>query len=84
MDFLERYFTDLSIVKQTTIQTKMADDKVFFRKGRPQDLYQVADTMPDFYFVKGHTLQTVDINKGVITVQAEDPTMGDVSITVNP
>ena len=46
MDFLERYFTDLSIVKQTTIQTKMADDKVYFRKGKPFDLYQVCDTMP--------------------------------------
>lgn len=46
MDFLERYFTDLSIVKQTTIQTKMADDKVYFRKGKPSDLYQVCDTMP--------------------------------------
>ena len=46
MDFLERYFTDLSNVKQTTIQTKMADDKVYFRKGKPSDLYQVCDTMP--------------------------------------
>ena len=46
MDFLERYFTDLSKVKQTTIQTKMADDKVYFRKGKPSDLYQVCDTMP--------------------------------------
>lgn len=46
MDFLERYFTDLSKVKQTTIETKMADDKVYFRKGKPSDLYQVCDTMP--------------------------------------
>jgi hypothetical protein len=36
MDFLERYFHELSTVKQTTIQTKMADDKVFFRKVNPQ------------------------------------------------
>lgn len=46
MDFLERYFTDLSKVKQTTVQTKMADDKVYFRKGKPSDLYRVCDTMP--------------------------------------
>lgn len=46
MDFLERYFHGLSTVKQTTIQTKMADDKVYFRKGKPSDLKQVCDTMP--------------------------------------
>jgi hypothetical protein len=46
MDFLERYFNDLPAVKQTTIQTKMADDKVFFRKGNLSDLKQVCDTMP--------------------------------------
>ena len=34
MDFLERYFNDLPAVKQTTIQTKMADDKVFFSQGK--------------------------------------------------
>lgn len=46
MDFLERYFTDLSKVKETTIQTKMADDKVYFRKGKLSDLSQVSDAMP--------------------------------------
>lgn len=46
MEFLERYFSELTNTKQTTIQTKMADDKVFFRKGKPSDLYQVSDTMP--------------------------------------
>lgn len=46
MNFLERYFTDLSKVKQTTIETIIADDKVYFRKGKPSDLYQVCDTMP--------------------------------------
>ena len=46
MDFLERYFTDLPNVRQTSIQNKMADDKVYFRKGKPSDLYQVCDTMP--------------------------------------
>ena len=44
----------------------------------------VADTMPNFYFVKGHTLQTVDINKGVITVQAEDGTTGTYKVTLQP
>ncbi len=46
MDFLEHYFTELTHQKQTTIETKMADDKVYFRKGKPSDLYQVCDTMP--------------------------------------
>ena len=47
MDFLERYFgKELSSQRQTTREHKMADDKVFFRKGKPSDLYQVADTMP--------------------------------------
>ena len=46
MDFLERYFNDLPSTKQTTVLTKMADDKVYFRKGRPSDLNQVCDTMP--------------------------------------
>ena len=46
MDFLERYFSQLSSLKETTVQTKMADDKVYFRKGRPSNLSQVCDTMP--------------------------------------
>ena len=46
MDFLEHYFTELTHQKQTTIETKMADDKVYFRKGSLSDLHQIADTMP--------------------------------------
>lgn len=46
MSFLKRYFNDLPKTKQTTIETKMADDKVYFRKGKPSDLLQVCDTMP--------------------------------------
>ena len=46
MDFLERYFNDLPSTKQTTVLTKMADDKVYFRKGKLSDLNQVCDTMP--------------------------------------
>jgi hypothetical protein len=46
MDFLERYFHDLPNTKQTSIETKMADDKVYFRKGKLTDLSQVNDTMP--------------------------------------
>ena len=46
MDFLERYFHELSTVKQTTIQTKMADDKVYFRKGNLSDLPKISFTMP--------------------------------------
>ena len=44
MDFLERYFNELSSYKQTTIENKMADDKVYLRKGTLSDLSQVCDT----------------------------------------
>ena len=47
MDFLERYFgKELPAMKQTTLEHKMADDKVYFRKGSMSDLRQIADTMP--------------------------------------
>ena len=46
MDFLERYFSELPNTKQTTVLRKMTDDKVYFRKGKPSDLYQICDTMP--------------------------------------
>lgn len=46
MDFLERYFDRLPQVRHTTVATKMADDKVYFRNGRVSDLSQIADTMP--------------------------------------
>ena len=46
MDFLERYFgKDLPAMRQTTLEHKMADDKVYFRKGKMSDLRQIADTM---------------------------------------
>lgn len=45
IDFLERYFQELPSVKETTMQVKMADDKVFFRRGKLSDLYHVNDTM---------------------------------------
>ena len=47
MDFLERYFgNELPALKQTTLEHKMADDKIFFRKGKLQDMYHLTDTMP--------------------------------------
>lgn len=46
MDFIECYFNNLSRLKETSVQTKMADDKVYFRKGKTSDLYQVCDTIP--------------------------------------
>lgn len=46
MDFLERYFVDLLTQKETTIERKMMDDKVYFRKGGIKDLRQVNDTVP--------------------------------------
>lgn len=67
MDFLERYFgKELPAVKQTTVEHKMADDKVYFRKGKLQDLYQITDTMPfsislldKYYEVKWEPVVTV-------------------------
>lgn len=46
MDFLERYFKELPSQKQTSIETKMADDKVYFRNGKLADLSQINDAMP--------------------------------------
>lgn len=46
MDFLERYLNELPSTKQTTIEQKMADDKVYFRKGKVEDLRQITDAMP--------------------------------------
>ena len=46
MDFLERYFHELPNTKKTSVETKMADDKVYFRKGKISDLSQICDTMP--------------------------------------
>ncbi|MBO4850603.1 MAG: hypothetical protein J5529_06825 [Prevotella sp.] len=46
MDFMEHYFPTVMKKGAASMQMKMADDKVFFRKGRPQDLYLVNDTMP--------------------------------------
>lgn len=54
MDFLERYFKDLFTQEQTTMQTKMADDKVYFRQGKPSDLYLVRDTMPFYVNLYDH------------------------------
>lgn len=54
MDFLERYFNELPHTKHTTISTKMADDKVYFRNGGLSDLQQIADTMPFSINLESH------------------------------
>lgn len=67
MDFLERYFgKELPALKQTTLEHKMADDKVYFRKGKLQDMYHLTDTMPfsislldKYYEVKWEPVVTV-------------------------
>ena len=46
MDFMERYFYDLSKFKQTARASVMAEDKVYFRKGDYSDLTQISETMP--------------------------------------
>lgn len=46
MDFMERYFSALLMKNQSDMMTQMADDKVYFRKGKPADLRQVSEDMP--------------------------------------
>lgn len=44
LDFLERYYLELAVEKEANRNTKMTDDKVFFRKGKPADLLNITDT----------------------------------------
>ena len=46
MDFLERYTAQHQGLDAITLKTRLADDKVFFRKGSIMDLSHVNDTMP--------------------------------------
>lgn len=46
MDFVERYFGDYFTKNKTEREIQMTDDKVFFRKGKPEDLRHLADTIP--------------------------------------
>lgn len=46
MNFFERYFQEMMAQDKATVQTRMADDKVYFREGSPQHLYQVTEGMP--------------------------------------
>lgn len=46
MDFMERYFSALLMKNQTDMMTQLADDKVYFRKGKPTDLRHVSEDMP--------------------------------------
>ncbi len=49
-----------------------------------RDYTIVADTMPDFFFVKGHTWQTVTAANGVLTVKAESGDEDEYRITRIP
>ena len=46
MEFVDRYFVDLLLQKDVTIERKMMDDKVYFRQGALHDLRQITDTVP--------------------------------------
>lgn len=46
MDFLEHYFVDLMTQNDVTIERKMMDDKVYFRKGSIKDLRHINDSVP--------------------------------------
>lgn len=47
MDFMERYFgKELPSLRQTTLEHKMADDKVYFRQGTLSDISLITDSMP--------------------------------------
>ena len=45
MDFLERYYTQHKGLDPITLQTRLADDKVYFRCGSMTDFNQVNDSM---------------------------------------
>lgn len=45
MDFLERYSAQHQGLDPITLRTRLADDKVFFRRGSMAELLQVNDTM---------------------------------------
>ncbi|MCR4665421.1 MAG: DUF5018 domain-containing protein [Paludibacteraceae bacterium] len=44
----------------------------------------VADTMPDFYFFKAHTMQRVEVNGGVITIESEKGPKGEYKVSLIP
>ena len=46
MDFVERYFSDYFKKNKELREIQLADDRVFFRQGRPEDLLQLTDTIP--------------------------------------
>ena len=46
MDFMEKYFYALLKKNQQDMLTQMDDDKVYFRKGKPEDMRRVTTDMP--------------------------------------
>ena len=46
MDFVERYFSDYFLKGREQREIQMTDDKVFFRKGNPEALRHLSDTVP--------------------------------------
>ena len=66
MDFMESYFPRVISLGQAAMERQMADDKVFFRKGRVQDLYQLTDSMPV-------SLALVDTHYEVSWMKADKP-----------
>ncbi len=45
-DFLERYFLDLFLWNETSMEQKMRDDHVFFSSGIPHDILNVSPSTP--------------------------------------
>ena len=66
MDFLERYFSEIHSLNNAMAQTQMADDKVFFRKGKPSDLYQLGDSL-------SFSINQLDRYYEVNWLKSEDP-----------
>ncbi len=83
MDFIERYFSELSTLKDTNIQTKMADDKVFFRKGMLSDLYQIQDTMSFSINLLGDYYEVTWMNAGKEFVRVVFPAQYDLLLGIN-
>ena len=70
MDFMESYFPRVISLGQEAMERQMADDKVFFRKGKARDLYQLTDSMPlSFALVDTHyEVSWMKADKPVVTV----------------
>ena len=83
MDFLERYFDGLSKTKGTSVERKMTDDKVYFRKGCIADLYKVCDTIPFVIDQHDRYYEVKWMKAGISYIDLVFPAQYDLLLGVN-